>query len=117
MLAAEGLVTMGRVMHDWTKIKASAGKDTFRGEACLSEHLIRAEAHVKALEEASEEEVTPRIQKAKERAAREQKKRLARALDELEKIKAKKSLPCAGERHRSRMSLHEPVGWRVCSEL
>jgi transposase len=35
MLTAEGMVTMERVMHDGTKIKASAGKDTFRGEASL----------------------------------------------------------------------------------
>lgn len=90
MLTAEGLATMERVMHDGTKIKASAGKDTFRGEASLREHLIRAEAHVKAMEEASEEEVAPRIQKAKERAVRERKERLSHALYELEKIKAQK---------------------------
>jgi transposase len=90
MLTAEGMVTMERVMHDGTKIKASAGKDTFRGEASLREHLIRAEAHVKAMEEASEEEIVPGIQKARERAARERKERLSHALDELEKIKAQK---------------------------
>jgi transposase len=68
MLTAEGMVTMEQVMHDGTKIKASAGKDTFRGEVSLREHLMRAEAHVKAMEEASEEEIAPGIQKARERA-------------------------------------------------
>jgi hypothetical protein len=77
MLASEGLVTMERVMHDGTKIKASAGGDTFRGEKSLREHLRKAEAQVRAMEEASEEEITPRIQKARERAVRERKERLS----------------------------------------
>ena len=90
MLASEGLVTMERVMHDGTKIKASAGGDTFRGEKSLREHLRKAEAQVRAMEEASEEEITPRIQKARERAVRERKECLFHALDELEKIRSQK---------------------------
>jgi len=93
MLASEGLVTMERVMHDGTRIKASAGKDTFRGERSLLEHLAWAEIQVKALEGVSEEETMPRIKKARERAARERKERLAHALNELEKIKSQKKGP------------------------
>jgi len=81
---------MERVMHDGTKIKASAGGDTFRGEKSLCEHLRKAEARVRAMEEASEEEITPRIQKARERAVRERKEHLSHTLDELEKIRSQK---------------------------
>jgi transposase len=90
LLTSEGLVTLERVMHDGTRIKASAGRDTFRGEASLREHLIRAETQVKAMEEASEEEVTPRIKKGRERAARERKERLSHALDQLRIIRSQK---------------------------
>ena len=90
ILTSEGLITMERVMHDGTKIKASAGKDTFRGEKRLHEYIEKAEAQVKAMEEICEEEMTPRIQKARERAALERKERLSRAMEELEKIKSQK---------------------------
>jgi len=90
LLTHEGLVTLERVMHDGTKIKASAGKDTFRTEETIREHLMQAEAQVRAMEEASEEEMAPRLKKAKERAARERKERLSHALEELQKIKSQK---------------------------
>ncbi|RPJ57094.1 MAG: IS1182 family transposase [Dehalococcoidia bacterium] len=90
ILTSEGLVTMERVMHDGTRIKASAGRDTFRGEKRLHEYIAQAEAQVKAMEEACEEEMAPRIRKARERAVRERKERLSHALGELEKIKSQK---------------------------
>ena len=90
LLTSEGLVTLERVMHDGTRIKASAGRDTFRGEKALREHLACAETQVKAMEEACEEEIAPRIKKVQERSARERKERLSHALDELDKIKSQK---------------------------
>jgi transposase len=90
LLTKEGLITMERTMHDGTRIKASAGTDTFRKEGTIRTYLAHAEAQVKAMEEASEEEITPRIKKARERAARERKERLAHALDELKKIRSSK---------------------------
>ena len=83
MLTKEGLVTMERVMHDGTRIKACAGRDTFRKEETIRDHLMRASTQVLAMEEASEEEIAPRIMKAKERAVKERKERLSHALNEL----------------------------------
>lgn len=90
LLTSEGLVTLERVMHDGTKVKASAGRDTFKGEETLHKHLAQAEVQVKAMEEASEEEMAPRIKKAKERAARERQERLSHALNQLDKIRSRK---------------------------
>ncbi len=90
MLSKAGLITMERVMHDGTRIRAHAGRDTFRKEEAIREHLARAEGQVKAMEEASEEETTPRIKKARERAAKERKERLSRAMDELKEMKSQK---------------------------
>jgi transposase len=60
LLTHEGLVTLERVMHDGTKIKASAGKDTFRREETIRKHLMQAMEQVRALE-VEDEEVTPRL--------------------------------------------------------
>jgi transposase len=86
VLSYEGLITMERVMHDGTKIKALAADRTFRREKTLRKLLAEAEAHVKAMEETSEEEMSLRRKKAKERALHERKDRLSSALDELKKI-------------------------------
>ena len=90
LLTSEGLVTLERIMHDGTRIRASAGRDTFRGEQAIRQHLARAEAQVAAMEEAQDEETTPRLRKAQERAVRERKERLTRALGELAKIRTQK---------------------------
>jgi len=85
-LSLEGIITMERVMHDGTKIKALAADRTFRREKTLRKLLVEAEAHVKAMEETSEEEMSLRRKKARERALHERKERLSHALDELKKI-------------------------------
>lgn len=90
LLTSEGLVTLERVMHDGTRIKASAGKDTFRTQSSLREHLARAEEQVKAMEEIPEEEVMPRVRKARERSAKERAQRLLRALRQLDEIRSPK---------------------------
>ena len=90
ILSHEGLVTLERVMHDGTKVRACAGIDTFRGEKALQSHLEAAREHVCAMEERGEEEMSPRIRKARERAIREREERLVRALDELETIRGQK---------------------------
>lgn len=91
LLSAEGLISLERVMHDGTKIKACASTDTFRREARVQEHLELAKEQVRLMFEASEDEVGVRVQKARERAAREKEERLELALQELEKIRANKS--------------------------
>lgn len=88
ILSAEGLVTLERVMHDGTKIKANAGSDSFRREDRLKEHLRLAQEQVAAMGDPNHAaDVTPRVQAARERAARERQKRLDQALVELEKIR------------------------------
>jgi transposase len=90
LLTSEGLITLERVMHDGTRIKACAGRDTFRKEEAVRRCLLQVEDHVRAMEEASEEETAPRIKKAQERAVRERKERLSHALDQLDTIRSQK---------------------------
>ena len=88
VLSGEGLVTLERVMHDGTKVKACAGGDTFRREETLGAHLKAAREQVELMgDPRTAEEMGPRVSKARQRAARERKERLELALQELEKVR------------------------------
>jgi hypothetical protein len=66
-MSAEGLITLERVMHDGTKVKALAGSNSFRREERIREHLKTAEEHVQQSPDDSEasckEKVHKRVQK------------------------------------------------------
>jgi transposase len=105
LLSAEGLITLERVMHDGTKIQASAGSDSFRREQRVREHLQAARERVKAMGD-PRQDPTPRQKAARERAARERQERLQSALAELEKIRQTKNDTEAKE--QARVSLTDP---------
>lgn len=106
ILFGEGLVTLEQVMQDGTKVKASAGSDSFRREEKIKFCLEAAEEQVKRVEESPGEEMSPRIEKARERAARERKEKLAQALSELAKIRETKS--SAEDKENARASMTDP---------
>jgi len=105
VLSGEGLITMERVMHDGTKIKAYASGNTFRREKRIEEYLKLAKEQVEQMEEMSEEEISLRINKRRERAIREKKEKLELSLREIEKIKARKNKK---ERGEIRVSITDP---------
>jgi len=117
IMSAEGLVTLERVTHDGTKVKACAGADGFRRAERIRRHLKTAEEHIRLLQESSEEEIGLRRQKAEERSAREKKERMERALSELIEGQGRKegrgSPGGQGEYHRSRLQDHEAIGQRL----
>jgi len=84
ILRAENLLTLERVVHDGTKVRACAGVDTFRSEDRLAVCLEEAREHVQALAaEENDPELSARRRRARERAARERLERLERAVSEL----------------------------------
>lgn len=89
VLSSEGLVSLERVMHDGTKIKACAGVDSFRREERLKEHLEAARRQVEAMGDPRDEEPT-RKRAAQERALRERQQRLGQALEEVQKVRQAK---------------------------
>ena len=105
LLSAEGLITLERVMHDGTKVQASAGADSFRRERRIREHLEAAREQVAAMGDPREDS-TPRRRAARERAGRERQERLEKALEELEKIRQTKTGDAA--RQEARASLTDP---------
>jgi transposase len=89
VLSSEGLVSLERVMHDGTRIKACAGSDSFRREERLKEHLEAARKQVEAMGDPGQEE--PRGKRAaRERALRERRQRLEQALEEVQKVRQAK---------------------------
>jgi transposase len=105
VLSSEGLVTLERVMHDGTKIKAYASADTFRSEKRIDAYLKLAEEQVQIMEEMSDKEISPRVHKAKERAIREKKEKLELALEELKKVRANKNNK---DKEKARVSITDP---------
>lgn len=107
ILSAEGLISLERVMHDGTKVKACAGSDTFRREERLRVHLEAASKQVAEMgDPRTTEEVNPRVAKARQRVVREKKERLEKALEELEAIRASKT--STQEKKKVRVSLSDP---------
>jgi len=107
LLSAEGLISLERVMHDGTKVKACASADTFRREERIRAHLEVARQQVEQRGDPRlAEEVGPRVAKARQRAAREKQERLELALREMEKIRATKS--SKAEKGGVRVSMTDP---------
>jgi hypothetical protein len=107
LLSAEGLITLERVMHDGSKVKACAGVDTFRREEKVRAHLEAARQQVEQMgDPRTAEEVGPRVLKARQRAVREKQERLEKALEEFEKVRALKS--SQEEKKEVRVSLSDP---------
>lgn len=83
------LVKMDRVAQDGMKVRASAGKSSFRREGRLEEFLEEARQQVDKLKQLAEEdgeELTRRQRGARERAARERQQRIEEALRQREEL-------------------------------
>lgn len=107
VMSAEELVTLERVVHDGSKVRAYASGDTFRREGRIRAHLELAREHMAAMGDPEmAEEVGPRVAKARERGARERVERLEKSLEELEKVRALKK--AAEEKAEARVSMTDP---------
>ena len=113
VLSHQGLVTLKRVMHDGTKIKACASDKSFRRKQTLETHLKEAEEQVKAMGEPLSEKLSQRVFRARQRALREKRERLKEALKELEQLEAVQSKELAkaekeGKKKQLRASTTDP---------
>lgn len=112
MLEAKGLLSLERVMHDGTKIRAQAGADTFRREKSLRESVAAARKLVQSMgDPQAEGEASERQKAARERAARERQQRLEEALKEWEAMEA--AARTEKEKEQVRVSLTEPEARRM----
>lgn len=86
LLAADGLITLQRVMQDGTKIRANAAANSFRRKERVEQGLKQAAEQVKVVGAMSEEETSRRMAKARQRAARERRERLEQAFEEFNEL-------------------------------
>jgi len=105
VLSHEGLITLERVMHDGTKVKACASDKSFHRKATLEDHLRLAREQVEQMGDPESEEASERVAKARQRALREKQERLQDALKALEKIEASRSKE---EKEKTRASSTDP---------
>jgi len=96
-------VSLERVMHDGTRIKACAGADSFRREERLKKHLGAARKQVEAMGDPREEQPA-RKRAAQERAVRERQQRLEQALEEVQKVRQAKR----ADKEQARASESDP---------
>jgi transposase len=101
VMSAEGLVELKQVMQDGTKVKANAGKDTFRREERLRQHLQLAEKQIQSMGDPRSDAISQRVAKAQERATKEKKQRLEQAMEELKKVRQGKTAEQAREARTS----------------
>jgi hypothetical protein len=88
-----GVADLKRVAQDGVRVRANAGKSSFRRRETLQECLAEAEEEIRKLKEAGDsgDEESPRSLSAQQRAARERKEKLEAALanlTELEQVNA-----------------------------
>ncbi|HWM29080.1 MAG TPA: IS1182 family transposase [Woeseiaceae bacterium] len=88
MLMAHDVLKVHRISQDGTRVRASAGKASFRRRPRLEEWLAEAKAHVESLKVQGDEEPgeSARRRAAHERAAAQQVTRLEAALIEMSKL-------------------------------
>jgi transposase len=105
-LSKEGLITLEQVMQDGTKIKALASSRSYRQEGTIREHLEHARQRVAEMGDPRNDESSPKAKRAQTRARRQQQERLESALEELQKLQARK----AGEKAKreTRVSTSDP---------
>jgi len=105
LLAEEGLVDLEQVTQDGTKIRASAGADTFRREEKIRERMEQARRRLAELEGDDSEQISQRTLEARMRGAREKLQRMEQALEELNQVRQARP---AAEQKNARVSTTDP---------
>lgn len=106
VLTKEGLVTLERIMHDGTKIKANASGDTYRRKDTLERHIEMAKEQLTLLKEGNDDQISLKMKAARQRAINEKNERLKLASEEYKKIEDKKKTK--EEKQEARVSLTDP---------
>jgi hypothetical protein len=117
-LMHEGLVTLETVAQDGMRVRAHAGRSSFRREPSLRELQRDAAQHVERLKQESESESArqqsdARREAAAERAARERQERLEEALRQHEELATQREKRNKGDGKTTRVSTTDPDARRM----
>jgi hypothetical protein len=121
-LLQSGLVEMKRVAQDGMRVRASAGKSSFRRRTTLNQCLTDARQQVEALKTLEDDphELTQRQKAARERAARERAERVEQAIkhcEELQQQREKRAKAANQPAKEARASTTDPEARTIqCSD-
>jgi transposase len=113
LLEGEGLLDFSTLLQDGTKMRAVAGKESYRRRETIEQKLERARQAVQELERQAEREPEgqeKRLEAAQRRAARERVERLEAALKEVKDVQARTA---AKQREQVRVSISEPEAGKM----
>ena len=108
LLDSEGVVDLGTILHDGTKVRALAGRSSYHRRKTLEKRMRQARRAVKELDRRAEQEgegVDARRAAAQQRAATERVQRMQSVMKQLKKLEAGASPSRRGE---VRVSQTEP---------
>jgi transposase len=106
-----GLVKLDRVAQDGMRVRASAGKSSFRRHESLEECLKAAQEQVEAVKKLAEEdtaELTRQQRAARERAASERQQRIEEAMRQCEELKQERDASYGRKGREARASTTDP---------
>lgn len=117
-LIHQGLVSLETIAQDGMRVRASAGKSSFRREPTLKELHRKATEHIDRLgrerdNESSRQAGDARRQAAQERAAREREERIDQALETVKELQVKREKRKKGTGHQARCSTTDPEARRM----
>jgi transposase len=114
VLIHEKLVTLQRVSQDGMRVRASAGKSSFRTVSSLEEAYAAAKQQIADLKAAeSSADLNARQKAARERAAADRADRVARALAALPQLAAAREKRKKGDGEATRVSTTDPEARRM----
>ena len=116
-LIDRGLVSLETIAQDGMRVRASAGKSSFRRKPTLEQLQQQAREHIKRLKqeaesEAARQEGDARRRAAAERAAHEREERIAEALRQHEKLSQQREKRKKGDGETTRVSTTDPDAGR-----
>ena len=117
-LIHQGLIPMETIAQDGMRVRASAGKSSFRREPTLEELHRKATEHVDRLKQESEspssrQQGEARRKAAQDRAAREREERVGQAVETVKELQVKREKRKKGTGHEARCSTTDPEARRM----
>lgn len=116
VLMQQGLVTLKRVSQDGVRVRANAGKGSFRREQSLRELHAQAKQQVADMKTAIDEnpsESAARQKAVRERAVAEREARISKALEALPQLVAAREKRKKGDGQTTRVSITDPEARRM----
>ena len=107
-LVDNNLVSLDRIAQDGMRVRASAGRSSFRRKPTLEQLNQQCQEHLNALKDDASQEVSKRKQAAKKRAAEDRAKRLEQAIEEQKELAEAREKRRKGSGEETRCSTTDP---------